>query len=224
MAYSMFFDDLRLPVVPEKISVSMSGENKAFRLISDEAVNILRRPALKEIAFEMLIPNSKYPFASYDGDFKDDTYYMQKLTELKESMKVFRFIYTRSKPDGRKLYSINLPVSMEECVFRESAEEGTDVIASVRLKEFREYGTKILKDTDDAVAASVFRETRSAPKYTQYTVKKGDTLWAISKKYLGNGERYKEIYNLNKDILKSPSLIYPGQVLKLPEAGADYGY
>ena len=47
-----------------------------------------------------------------------------------------------------------------------------------------------------------------------YTVKTGDTLWDIAQTLLGNGARYKEIVSLNN--LHS-SIIYPGQVLKIPE-------
>ncbi len=46
-----------------------------------------------------------------------------------------------------------------------------------------------------------------------YTIKKGDTLWYISKKYLGTGTRYPEIMSLNA--LKSTT-IYPGQILRIP--------
>lgn len=46
-----------------------------------------------------------------------------------------------------------------------------------------------------------------------YTVKKGDSLWAIAASQLGNGARYKEIKALNS--LKSDT-IYAGQVLKIP--------
>ena len=49
-----------------------------------------------------------------------------------------------------------------------------------------------------------------------YTVKSGDSLWKIAQATLGKGGRYMEIYNLNKDKIKNPSLIYPGQVLTLP--------
>ena len=50
-----------------------------------------------------------------------------------------------------------------------------------------------------------------------YTVKPGDTLWSISKKYLGNGSRYSEIYKSNKAVIGSnPGLIKPGQVLTIP--------
>ena len=48
-------------------------------------------------------------------------------------------------------------------------------------------------------------------------MKPGDTLWSISKKYLGNGSLYSEIYNSNKAVIGSnPNLIKPGQVLTIP--------
>ena len=53
----------------------------------------------------------------------------------------------------------------------------------------------------------------TAPATRTYTVKKGDSLWAIAAKQLGSGGRYKEIKDLNG--LKSDT-IYAGQVLKLP--------
>ena len=52
--------------------------------------------------------------------------------------------------------------------------------------------------------------------YGIYTVKSGDNLSKISKKYLDDPNRYKDIFNLNKDILKNPDLIQPGQKLKIP--------
>lgn len=53
----------------------------------------------------------------------------------------------------------------------------------------------------------------SEPTYKTYTVKKGDTLWAISEKYLGSGTKYKEIMSLNG---LTSDLIHPGQTLKIP--------
>ena len=55
--------------------------------------------------------------------------------------------------------------------------------------------------------------TKPAEDYRIHTVVHGDTLWAIAKKYLGNGSRYKEIVNLNG--LKS-NVIYSGMKLKIP--------
>ncbi len=51
-----------------------------------------------------------------------------------------------------------------------------------------------------------------------YTVKAGDTLSKIAKEHLGDGTAYMDIFNLNKDQLKDPDKIQPGQVLKMPSA------
>ena len=49
-----------------------------------------------------------------------------------------------------------------------------------------------------------------------HTVEKGDTLWAIAEKTMGNGSKYNEIFEANKPLLKDPDEIYPGQVLRIP--------
>ena len=51
------------------------------------------------------------------------------------------------------------------------------------------------------------------PVQKTYTVKSGDTLWAIAVKYLGNGTRYREIMKLNS---LTSETIFPGQILKIP--------
>jgi nucleoid-associated protein YgaU len=49
-----------------------------------------------------------------------------------------------------------------------------------------------------------------------YTVKSGDTLSKIAKEHLGDGNAYMKIFEANRDQLKDPDMIKPGQVLKLP--------
>ena len=49
-----------------------------------------------------------------------------------------------------------------------------------------------------------------------YTVQRGDNLWSIARNVYGDATRWRDIYNLNKDIIKDPDLIYPGQKLKMP--------
>ena len=51
-----------------------------------------------------------------------------------------------------------------------------------------------------------------------HTVKSGDTLSKIAKKYYGDAMRYPDIFDANTPMLKHPDKIYPGQVLRIPGA------
>lgn len=50
-----------------------------------------------------------------------------------------------------------------------------------------------------------------------YVVKSGDTLWAIANEAYGDGNRYPEIFEANKPMLKDADEIFPGQVLRIPQ-------
>ncbi|PIQ28388.1 hypothetical protein COW36_03840 [bacterium (Candidatus Blackallbacteria) CG17_big_fil_post_rev_8_21_14_2_50_48_46] len=54
-------------------------------------------------------------------------------------------------------------------------------------------------------------------KMGSYTVKRGDTLWDIAGVKLGDNKKWPLLFALNQDKIKNPDLIYPGQVLTVPE-------
>ena len=54
---------------------------------------------------------------------------------------------------------------------------------------------------------------RSPEQGLRYTVKSGDTLSKIAKRYYGDAGAYMRIFNANRDILTDPDRIYPGQIL-----------
>ncbi|MGE5708477.1 MAG: N-acetylmuramoyl-L-alanine amidase, partial [Bacteroidota bacterium] len=60
-------------------------------------------------------------------------------------------------------------------------------------------------------------ETKPESSGGNYTIQKNDTLWKIAQEQLGSGTRWKEIYELNKDVIGGdPNRIFPGTQLKLP--------
>jgi LysM repeat protein len=66
-------------------------------------------------------------------------------------------------------------------------------------------------------AADVTKKDTAPQKTISHTVKPGESLWAIADQHLGDGSRYKEIAELNRDLLGArPSFLEPGWVLKLP--------
>ncbi len=48
-----------------------------------------------------------------------------------------------------------------------------------------------------------------------YEIQKGDTLWAIAKKFYGDGNKYMKIFEDNKEVIKDPDKIYPGQKIRI---------
>jgi nucleoid-associated protein YgaU len=49
-----------------------------------------------------------------------------------------------------------------------------------------------------------------------YVVTKGDSLSAIAQREYGDAQEWRRIYDANRDTIKDPDLIYPGQTLRLP--------
>jgi nucleoid-associated protein YgaU len=54
------------------------------------------------------------------------------------------------------------------------------------------------------------------PKIATTMVTRGDSLWRLSQTSYGAGMRYAVIYNANKEQIRNPNLIYPGQVFVMP--------
>jgi len=54
--------------------------------------------------------------------------------------------------------------------------------------------------------------------YAQHTVKSGESLSKIAKHYYKDASAYMKIFNANKNLLKDPDVIHPGQVLTIPNA------
>jgi nucleoid-associated protein YgaU len=59
-------------------------------------------------------------------------------------------------------------------------------------------------------------DTAAAALGRTYTVQAGDSLSKIAKREYGDASQWKKIHEANRDLIKDPDLIHPGQTLKLP--------
>ncbi|MCI8336501.1 MAG: LysM peptidoglycan-binding domain-containing protein [Peptococcaceae bacterium] len=218
--YRFQFGRLVLPVTPSKLTVKIKGNNKTLTLVNEGEMNILRAPGLTEISFEAVLPMlGKYPFS---GDYHRPDHYLNAFEKLMVEKQPFQFSVIRTTPSGKELFDTDMKVSLESYTIAEDANQGLDVTVAITLKQYVSYVTKkdalleVSADGEATIIEETKRDANSAPQTKTYTVKKGDCLWTIAKKYYNDGAKYKDIYEANKDKLKSPNLIYPGQELILP--------
>lgn len=231
MAYTFYLDGLKLPVTPESLEIKIKNKNKTVDLINEGEINLLKTPGLSEVSFSFLLPQNNYHFAN---NLQSVEVYMDKLENLKTEQKSFQFIVYR-EAYGKVLFETNMKVSLEDYTLSESADDNTDLRVSVNLKQYREWGTKTIKvtrksttSTKKATKKSTSTKNKKSSSST-YTVKKGDCLWNIAKRFYGSGTQWKKIYNANKSVIektarkygrKSSSnghYIYPNMKLTIPK-------
>lgn len=222
--YAFFLGGVRLPITPSSIDTKINGNNETVELINGGEINIIKSTGLTDIDFEFEIPIRPNPNAVYLSGFQPPQYFLQHLEKLKNAKSETRLIITRSMPNGTIMFETNMMVTIEDYKIEEDADNGGDLVISIDLKQYRPYSTQRLvikktttnpttNKTTATVAKTTTRSTEGKVTPKSHKVVKGDTLWGIAKKYLGNGARYPELAKLNK--IKNPNRIYPGQVIKL---------
>lgn len=224
--YDFYLDKCLLPVTPSKLTIKINNKNDTLTLINEGEINLLRKAGLTDIEFECDIPQVRQPYAVYPSGFKGASYFLNYFEQLKTDEKPFQFIVCRKSPNGKKFFNTNIKVTLEDYKITEDAKQGYDLKVKIKLKQWRDYGTKTVnvtiagKKPKASVEPTRPTPTSPAPSSPQtYTVKKGDCLWNIAKKFYGNGSKYTVIYNANKGVIGgNPNLIYPGQVLTIPAA------
>ncbi|MBN7773146.1 LysM peptidoglycan-binding domain-containing protein [Clostridium aminobutyricum] len=217
--YAIYFDydneTYRLPVNPEQIQVKSSMATEKYEVLKLGQIVMPTRMELKEYSFECELPHKKQHYVETSGGFKGADYYLNIFELWREKLIPVRFIASNGIGDD-----INTLVLIDDLSITEKAGEEGDKYVSFKLIEYREYAkmpaTVNLTDTTAQIVQTPNVEAVSPKNMGTYTVVSGDSLWKIAKTYYGNGAKYTKIYNANKDKIKNPSLIYPGQVLTIP--------
>lgn len=192
------------PINPPEIETAADGNNQVVNIVS---------------LGDIVVPGEKglatYNIESYFPAEYDPQNYVNFIMDWWDSKKPARFV-----AEG---LDIDSQVIVESFVPTRKAGEESDIYYSLELKQYRPYGAKIIEiPTAGENAALPVAENRvddSPPVPQTYTVKAGDSLWAITKRMGGeSGDNWNALYQANKEIIgNNPNLIYPGQVLTIPQ-------
>jgi len=205
-----------LPVTPSEIEIKAGNRNKAVYILNFGEINLAKKPGLQEIRFTVLLPGRMYSFVQMEDGFHEPEYFLNCFKEYKAAAKPVQLILFRRLADGTQLFCGNMDVLLEDYTVTEKGGEQGDFWVELHWKEWKaaksiRYSVK--SQDGGNVLMEQGQERQAKTPAATYTVKKGDCLWNIAKKQLGDGTKYKEI--AKKNGISDPNKIYPGQVLKI---------
>lgn len=192
----------RLPVLPKDYTVTSGNVVNTININDIGEIAVFTGPKLNSITLTSFFPNQVYPFCQYSNLIKPKDS-VAKVEKWHKEGTIIRLVATST--------NINMPMLIEH--FRWGEQDGTgDIYFEIILREY-----KYLKTPTKVSDPPPKRPTPPPPPAKRtHTVKSGDCLWNIAVKYYGNGSRYTDIFNANRDKINNPNLIYPGQVLVIP--------
>ncbi len=213
----IYLNDWEFPVPPGSLSAEREGRWAETELLDTGSILIYRPPGLRRVEFSGLFPARRYAFVTA-SELLQPGEYDRRLEALLASGKPARLVIS----GGGAPFS--MPAVVERYQRRDEAGEEGDLYFTLQLREYREYGAKTVEVGSSGQNGSGWAILVSSPDRAgspavpaSYTVQKGDCLWSIARRFLGDGSRYPEIAALNG--IQNASLIYPGQTLRLPTEG-----
>lgn len=211
---------LRLPVLPEKLVVKAAGQNSTANVLGLGEINQIKPAGLREISWEGLFPANAAPYLTGRGA-SSPVNCVRALEAMQKSGKPLRLTVAGGPLAG------SFQTAIESFAYEERGGETGDIYYSISLKEWRDYTAKAAVLQGSGGSASSGGETRAGePEEAAaktHTVVKGDSLWAIAKRYYGDGSQYPALYEKNKGTIDARNkgtgnpkyTIYPGEVLLL---------
>lgn len=204
-----------LPVTPENYEVATEEQVETVKLASIGDINIPTFNTPKSISIEGIFSTNENRYLNKNlipELIKNTIDYVNLINTWKEEHDIIRVLIvprgtTESRLDA-KFYIKSLSINGEYEVIG-------DIGYVIEFVGYRETEVKSIKTTNTRPTPESKKEP-AEPKTRTYTVKKGDSLWNISRKYYGNGNQYSKILNANKGKIKNANLIYAGQTFIIP--------
>jgi len=187
MAIRFFFEFnnqvVQLPVNPEEIMITSSGNNKTKEIVKLGEINLLRQKKLETLAIESFLPNdANAPYVLTKGKFEKPQFYIDFFEKIRAGKKPFRFIISDTK--------INMLAAIEDLEYGLKAGDD-DIHYSLNIKEYQPFSSKVVKITLPANKAEPAKVT--PPPATE----RPKTGFAIGDIVIANGNYWYTSYGDN---------------------------
>lgn len=203
------------PLTLDNFKTAIKSLNKVVETVKDNQMTIVKGIPLRDFSFKVLLPKNNF-LVDNKNVWQEPIRYLARIREFKANKKPLRFILLRPQEDGSELFEGNLLVTLEEYNVEEIAGEEGDFYIDIKLKEYNPVTVKntIVESNNNGttkIAQNNVRPTKEPAK--TYTVRKGDTLWTIAQKQLGNGDKWKDLKNINN--INDQQTLTEGMVIRL---------
>lgn len=213
-------ETFRFPSLPESIKVKTATNYQSYDLISRGTLKFPNGSEPKTISWRGVFFGPAKKNESIIRVWVAPSECKSKLEAWREKGTILRLLVSGT--------NINYDVTIEDFEYEEYGGYGNaEYSISFNLyQDLKIYTTDELKI--QKFVRKVVTRTTPAPSRT-YTVKSGDTLWGIAKRYYGSGSSWQKIYNTNSSVIESTAKkrrggrgsdhghwIYPGTVLTIP--------
>ncbi|WP_300689225.1 LysM peptidoglycan-binding domain-containing protein [uncultured Oscillibacter sp.] len=199
--------ELIMPVTPSDFYVEDGRQVESLDMTDTGQVNLPGLKSLFNEQKEFLLPSSDRNYTS-SGWTGEPYAVVDQLVEWSNNGDVLRLIVTDTP--------VNFPVLLGPV--RHGQKDGTgDVYVTLELRRYRELQEEAT-ETNQNTGNKTRAEPQGKKEETSYTVVKGDTLWGIARRTYGDPNLAWKLAEFNG--VKNANLIYPGQVVKLPDKGS----
>lgn len=200
----------RFPVNPDQLTIKTAYGYDDVKVSQLGEYTIFGDPVLSEYAISSFFPRHYHPGYCEYPDLPDPWQSALMLERWMRGGRPVQFAVTGTE--------IETPVTIRSFSYGERAGSPGDIYFELELKQyvyvsFRQVDSSKGKRT---VLSGAGRPSDRQPP-SSYVVVPRDTLWKIAQRTMGDGDRWREIYEANRtQIGKDPNRIYVGQVLKVP--------
>jgi len=220
-------DRFRFPMLPQNINVKTGAIFQNYTVLWAGDIKLPTGSELTGFQWEGILPGEVRKDEPYIREWTNPHGAQSLWSEWREKRKKLRLLVTET-PINHDVYLERYTVD-----YKWGYGDYSYNISFVQAKDLKVYVSGSDGGAGDSAGGSAGGNNTTAntaadrpqgqerpepPAAETYTVKKGDCLWKIAQKLMGDGRRYPELYEANKDVIgNNPNLIYPGQTLIIPK-------